>query len=239
VEIGVLGATGPAGHAVAVQFAGVGYEVLVGSRAIERAEQTVSELQERWRGRNLRLLPADNDTAAGAELVVVATPWEGIITTVSALEPKLAGKVVITMANALTRWGKEMVPLLPPTGSVTIAVARFLPHSRVVGAFHHLPAGPWGDLDHPLEADVMVCSDDRDAAAEVIALIDQLPGLRGVDSGGLSSALAIEALTPALLEVNRHYKTHAAIRITGLPQRGGPGQDGHNPGREQAPAPGG
>jgi predicted dinucleotide-binding enzyme len=73
----------------------------------------------------------------------------------------------------------------------------------------------------------MVCSDDRHAAAEVIALIDALPGLRGVDSGGLSSALAIEALTAALLEVNRHYKVHAAIRVTGLPDR------------EQVPGPGG
>jgi 8-hydroxy-5-deazaflavin:NADPH oxidoreductase len=215
---------------VAVQLAGVGHEVLVGSRALERAEETVRELRERWQDRDLRLVPADNDTAADAELVIVATPWEGILATVTAHEPKLAGKIVITMANALTRWGKEMVPLLPPTGSVTVAVLRALPRSRVVGAFHHLPAGPWGDLDHPLEADVMVCSDDREAAATVIGLIDQLPGLRGVDSGGVSSALAIEALTPALLEVNRHYKTHAAIRITGLPER-------DLPGREQALAP--
>ena len=63
----------------------------------------------------------------------------------------------------------------------------------------------------------MVCSDDRAATREVVDLIDRLPGLRGVDSGSLSSALAIEALTPALLEINRRYKTHAAVRITGLP----------------------
>lgn len=215
-----------------MQFAAAGHEVLVGSRALERAEETVRDLRERWQDRDLPLVPADNDTAADAELVIVATPWEGILATVTAHESKLAGKIVITMANALTRWGKEMVPLLPPTGSVTVAVVRALPRSRVVGAFHHLPAGPWSDLDHPLEADVMVCSDDRDAAATVIGLIDQLPGLRGVDSGGASSALAIEALTPALLEVNRHYKTHAAIRITGLPER-------DLPGREQALTPGG
>ncbi len=237
MKIGVLGATGPAGNAASVQFAGVGYEVLVGSRALDRAEETVSTLQQRWQDRNLRLVPADNDTAASADLVIVATPWEGIISTVTALEAKLAGKIVISMANALTRWGKEMVPLLPPTGSVTVAVARALPGSRVVGAFHHLPAGPWGDLDHGLEADVMVCSDDRDAAEEVIALIDALPGLRGVNSGGLSSALAIEALTPALLEVNRHYKVHAAIRITGLPDRGS--SEGQASAREHAPRSGG
>jgi NADPH-dependent F420 reductase len=154
---------------------------------------------------------------------VVATPWDGVLTTVTALADNLAGKIVVSMANALTRWGKEMVPLLPPTGSVTVAVARAIPRSRVVGAFHHLPAGPWSDLDHQLDADVMVCSDDRAAAGEVIALIDDLPGLRGVDAGGLASALAIEALTPALLEVNRRYKTHAAIRLTGLPPSGGAG----------------
>jgi NADPH-dependent F420 reductase len=174
-------------------------------------------LTERWPDRHLPLHPDDNHGAAGADLVVVATPWDGVLPTVSALEEPLAGKIVISMANALTRWGKDMVPLLPPTGSVTIAVARTLPRSRVVGAFHHLPSGPWGDLDHVLEADVMVCSDDRPATREVVELINRLPGLRGVDSGSLSSALAIEALTPALLEINRRYKTHAALRITGLP----------------------
>ncbi len=219
VQIGVLGATGPAGQAVSVQLAGIGIDVIVGSRSEERAAATVTELEERWPDRDLRLHPADNFGAALADLVVVATPWEGILTTVSALEEQLAGKIVISMANALTRWGRDMVPLLPPTGSVTVAVARAIPRSRLVGAFHHLPAGPWGNLDHGLDADVLVCSDERAASGEVIALIDRLPGLRGVDAGSLSSALAIEALTPALLEINRHYKTHAALRITGLPDR--------------------
>ncbi len=220
---------------MALQLADIGIDVVVGSRSTERAAATVKELQERWPGRALPLHPADNDGAAGAELIIVATPWDGILTTVSALEERLAGKIVISMANALTRWGSDMVPLLPPTGSVTVAVSRALPRSRVVGAFHHLPAGPWADLDHPLDADVMVCSDDRAATREVVALIDRLPGLRGVDSGSLSSALAIEALTPALLEINRRYKTHAAVRITGLPDRsGGPTKTGRSdrPGTE-------
>ena len=217
MRIGVIGGTGPAGQAVAVQFAGIGEEVVVGSRAMERAEETVAELKQKWSDRDLHLVPGENATAAAADLVVVATPWDGVLATVAPLEDALADKIVISMANALTRMGKEMVPLLPPTGSITVAVARALPRSRVVGAFHHLPAGPWSDLEHPLDADVMICSDDRDAQKEVAALVDRLPGLRGVESGGLGSALAIEAMTPALLEVNRRYKTHAAIRLTGLP----------------------
>lgn len=219
VKIGVVGGTGPAGQAVGVQFAGIGEEVVVGSRAIERAEQTVSDLRERWSPRELLLVAGENEAAAAADLVVLATPWDGLLPTIAPLEKALDGKIVISMANALTRWGKEMVPLLPPTGSVTVAVARALPRSRVVGAFHHLPAGPWSDLDHGLEADVMVFSDDLDARHEVATLIDRLPGLRGVETGRLGSALAVEALTAALLEINRHYKTHAAVRVTGLPAR--------------------
>jgi 8-hydroxy-5-deazaflavin:NADPH oxidoreductase len=221
VHIGVFGATGPAGKAIALQLADIGIDVVVGSRSTERAAATVKELQEKWPDRNLPLHAADNDGAAGADLIVLATPWEGVLSTVSALEEGLAGKIVISMVNALTRWGPDMVPLLPPTGSVAVAIARALPRSRVVGAFHHLPAGPWADLDRPLKADVMVCSDDRAATDEVVALIDQLPGLRGVDTGSLSSALAIEALTPALLEINRRYKAHAAVQIAGLPDRPG------------------
>jgi 8-hydroxy-5-deazaflavin:NADPH oxidoreductase len=219
VNIGVMGATGPAGQAAVVQFAAAGTEVVVGSRSQERADETVNALRDRWPGRDLPLTPAENAVAAQADVVLIATPWDGILDTIAPLEDALSGKIVISMANALTRWGKGMVPLLPPTGSVTAAVAVALPRSRVVGAFHHLPAREWGDLDHLLDADVMVCSDDRGATREVIELIDRLPGLRGVDSGGLGSALAIEALTPALLEINRRYKVHSAIRVTGLPER--------------------
>lgn len=218
MTIGVLGATGPAGQAVAVQLAAIGVDVVVGSRALERASEAVDELHKRWPDRDLKLSPGDNASAAKADLVVVATPWDGILSTIEPLADSLSGKVVVSMANALTKWGKDMVPLLPPSGSVTAAVAQALPGSRVVGAFHHLPAGAWADLDHPLDADVMVCSNDRAATREVIELIDRLPGLRGVDCGGLASALAVEALTPALLEINRRYKTHAAVRITGLPE---------------------
>ncbi|MBO0691438.1 MAG: NADPH-dependent F420 reductase [Acidimicrobiaceae bacterium] len=216
MNIGVIGGTGPAGQALAVQYAAVGVEVLVGSRSQERCEGIVGEMTAKWPSRSLPLVPVENAVAAGADVVVLATPWEGLLATIGELTAGLEGKVVISMANALTRWGRGIVPLLPPSGSVTTAVALALPRSRVVGAFHHMPAGPWGDLEHPIEADVLVTSDDRAAAREVVALVDRLPGLRGVDAGGLGSALAIEAMTATLVEINRRYKAHAAIKLTGI-----------------------
>jgi 8-hydroxy-5-deazaflavin:NADPH oxidoreductase len=216
MRIGIMGGTGPAGSAVAARLASVGMEVVVGSRREEKAALVVDEMRQRWSGRNMVLIPASNQLAAQADMVVLATPWEGAVSTVQDLARELSGKVVVSMVNVMTRWGNRFVPLLPPTGSIAVAVARALPGSRVAGAFHHLPAGPLGDLDHELHADVMVFSDDRADTDEVIGVVNRMPGLRGIDVGGLGSAMAVEALTAALVEVNRRYKTHASLRVTGI-----------------------
>ncbi|MGH9121780.1 MAG: NADPH-dependent F420 reductase [Acidimicrobiales bacterium] len=216
MTVGVLGGTGPAGRAAAAQLAAIGKIVVVGSRDLARAEEAVKEVQSAWPDRDLDLRPGTNEAAAEADMVVVAVPWEGVLSTLEPLAALFDGKIVISMVNALTRWGRSMVPLIVPTGSVAVAVARALPGARVVAAFHHLPAGQWADLDSPLQADVLVCSDNLAATAEVIALISGIPGLRGVDAGTLASAMAIESLTPVLLEVNRRHKTHASLRLTGL-----------------------
>lgn len=219
MRVGVLGATGPAGSSLAARLASVGVEVVVGSRVEEKAAAVVDELTKRWCGRadlSATLSPGTNRDAAAADLVVVATPWEGAVSTVKDLSAELAGKTVVSMVNAMTRWGDRFVPLLPPTGSVAVAIAAAVPESRVAGAFHHLPAGPLGDPDHELSADVMVFSDRRPVTNEVIELVNRIRGLRGVDVGGLGSAMAVEGLTAALVEVNRRYKTHASLKVTGI-----------------------
>jgi hypothetical protein len=201
---------------VATRLASAGLDVIIGSRSAERADAIVDSLKQRWPQHDLDLVGGTNEIAAAADLVVLATPWEGAVATAKALADALAGKIVVTMVNAMTRQGAHFVPLLLPTGSVAVAVADVLPASRVVGAFHHLPAGPLGDLDVQLDADVMVFSEDRAATDEVIALVERIPGLRGVDVGGLGSAIAVEGLTAALVEVNRRYKAHASVKVTGL-----------------------
>lgn len=216
MRIGVIGGTGPAGQAVAVQFAAIGEQVVVGSRSEERAAATVDELRRRWPGHDLDLVPGANGAACDADTVVLATPWEGVPATLADLAGPLEGRLVISMVNALTRWGRYMVPLVPPTGSVTAAVALALPASRVAGAFHNLPAEPWADLDHPLDADVLVVADRRGDAREVAALVDRLPGLRGIDAGNLANAAAVEAITATLVGINIRYKAHASLRLTGI-----------------------
>ncbi len=79
------------------------------------------------------------------------------------------------MANALIRVGHEFQPLVPPRGSVAASVQAAVPSSYVVAALHHVPAKELGDLNHPVESDVLVCSDHADAKRQCMELVAEIP----------------------------------------------------------------
>jgi hypothetical protein len=197
-------------------LAEAGLRVTIGSRDAERAEGVASEVVARWPDRQLAIDGADNAGAAGAELVVVATPWDSAIATARSVREPLAGKVVISMANALVKEGREMLALVPPRGSVAAALQAALPESLVSAAFHHLPASEMEDLDSGLEADVLVCSDHPEATAATAGLVEQMRGLRPLEAGSLNQAAAIEAFTAVCITMNIRHKVHSTLRIAGL-----------------------
>ena len=132
-----------------------------------------------------------------------------------AVAGNLHGKVVLSMANALVRVGHEFQPLVPPRGSVAASVQAAVPDCRVVAALHHVPAKELGDLAHPVESDVLVCSDHADAKRICMDLIGEIPAMRVLDAGDLTQAAPIEAFTAVLLELNLRYRTRVAIKFTG------------------------
>lgn len=216
LSVGILGGTGPAGKGLAARLASVGVEVVVGSRSPDRAEEACSSVVERWPARRLRLEPGDNAAAADAELVVVATPWEAAASTAASLAEHLDGKVVVSMANAVTRLGEGFQALVPPRGSVAAHVQTAVSGARVAAAMHHLPARSLAQLDMPVDSDVLVCSDHRSAWEATAELIGLVPGLRPLDAGTLSNAGPVEALTAVLLHLNSRYHTRASVRFTGI-----------------------
>lgn len=216
MNIGVIGGTGPAGRGLAVRLASVGYDVLLGSRSTERAEAACQKILSDWPGHSLKITPGLNEAAAEGDLVVVGTLWDGAATTAEQLAPRLRGKVVVSMCNALIRLGKEFVPLVPPRGSVAVSVQAAAPESKVAAALHHIPAKELGEIDTPLDFDVLVCSDYPEATEAASALVDAIPGLRALDAGSLSSAAPIEAFTAVLLQLNVRYSTRVSLRFTGL-----------------------
>jgi 8-hydroxy-5-deazaflavin:NADPH oxidoreductase len=216
VHVGILGGTGPAGRGVAVRLAEAGYRVTIGSRDAERAVTVAGDVVARWLALDLALDGSDNAGAADADLVIVATPWDSAVPTTRSLREPLRGKVVVSMANALVKEGREMLPLIPPRGSVAAAVQAALPESLVAAAFHHLPASEMENLESGLESDVLVCSDHPEATAAATALVEKMPGLRPLDAGSLSQAAAIEAFTAVCITLNIRYKAHSTLKIMGL-----------------------
>jgi NADPH-dependent F420 reductase len=216
MRIGILGGTGPAGSALGARLASVGYEVVIGSRSKYRALEAVDGLKAKWPGLNLAIEAGDNEAASACDVVVLATPWEGAATTAQEHIGLLAGKTVISMANALVRVGHEFQPLMPPRGSVAAHVQAAVPECRVVAAFHHLPATELGHLGDPIDSDVLICSDDDDAKRITMEITEKIPGCRPLDAGELSNATAIEAFTAVLLQLNVRYKTRVAPKLTGI-----------------------
>jgi 8-hydroxy-5-deazaflavin:NADPH oxidoreductase len=217
VRIGILGGTGPAGKALAARLASVGYDVVVGSRSKYRAMEVVDNLLEQWPDRRLTIGAGDNAQAADTEVVVIATPWDGATQTAVSVEDHLRGKVVVSMANALTKLGKEFQPLVPPRGSVAASVQAAVPHCKVAAALHHVPAKELGDLRHPIESDVLICSDHSSAVDVTSEIVGKIPNMRPLNAGELAMATPIESFTAVLLQLNMHYKTRVAVKLTGIP----------------------
>ena len=216
MQIGILGGTGPAGSALAARLASVGYQVVLGSRSKYRAMEVRDGLWERWPDHELGIDAGDNIAAADTDVIVVATPWDSAATTCLSVADQLDGKVVITMANALARIGKEFVPLIPPRGSVAASVQATVRGARGAAAFQHVPAKELGDLTAPVESDVLICSDHQSAIAATTEIVDKVPGFRALDSGELSNATAIEAFTAVMLQLNVRYRTRVGLKLTGI-----------------------
>jgi NADPH-dependent F420 reductase len=214
-KIAIVGGAGPQGKALGYRFAKAGHVVSLGSRTKERAEEAAQKINERIAG--LNVAAATNPEAIqGAEIVVLAVPYEGHSQLVESLAPDLAGKIVISCVNPLG-FDKAGPFGLDVEESAAEEAQRLAPGAAVVGAFHHLSApnlwGPSEDLDHE---DVLVCGDDEQAKTAVIELARAVVGRDGIDAGALRLARQLEPLTAVLISINKRYKTRSGIRVTGV-----------------------
>jgi NADPH-dependent F420 reductase len=214
--IAVIGGTGPQGRGLAYRWARHGHTVVLGSRAAERAEATAAEIRERLPESSVRGA-ANTDALQGADVVVLAVPYDGHDELVSALAGGLAGKVVISCVNPLG-FDKQGPYGLPVERSAAESAAAIVPDARVVGAFHHVSAPSlWGSADYLDHEDVLVCGDDAEAKQVVIELARAVTGRDGIDAGRLRLARQLEPLTAVLISINKRYKTRSGVAIAGIP----------------------
>jgi NADPH-dependent F420 reductase len=216
LTIGVLGGTGDQGAGLAYRFSAAGLNVLIGSRDEMRAGRAADEVNRKLDAGSCG--GAHNaDVARRADLVVVAVPYDGHADTLRGLADELAGKIVVDCVNPIGFDERGPYPLGVPEGSAAEQAAGLLPRSRVVAGFHHVSAVLLTDPKvSTVDLDVLVLGEDREATDTVQALAAVIPGVRGVYAGRLRNAGQVEALTANLIAINRRYKAHAGIRVTGV-----------------------
>ena len=198
MKVAIVGGTGDFGLALALRLVEAGDEVVIGSREAERAQQKADEVGAA-RG------AANEDAVSGVDLVVLATNADGTLATATALAEAIGETPVLSVASDLRS-----------TDALSLAQrTQELVRGPVTAGLHSLAAGK---LAHGRpDEDAFVCGDDADAKALALELASKVVDGRALDAGPLARARALEGMTAVIVSLNKRYKGHAGIRVTGLP----------------------
>jgi len=220
-RIAVIGGTGDQGKGLALRWAKAGLAITIGSREAARAMAAAEEIRTAL-GNGVTVNGAANaEAAAGATIIVLTVPFAAQIATLKDIRERIAsGSLLVDVTVPLEPavGGRPTRTLGVWAGSAAEQCAELAPAGvEVVSAFHNVSAVALADLAHEVECDVLVCGDNKDAKARLRSLVEAVPGCRYVDGGVLANSRTVEAITALLVSVNLRYKTHAGIRLTGLP----------------------
>jgi len=218
--VSIIGASGALGFGLAVRLARAGCAVTIGSRDAERAEQASARARELVPGSLVAGLP--NEVAASRnELVILSVPFRSQSETLNSLREVLQpGQVVLdaTVPLAAAVGGRATRMLGVWQGSAAQQAQEMVPAGvTVLSALHTVSAASLRDLDHELDEDVLLCGDERADKQRIAALLGAIDGLRCVDCGRLEMARVTESMTALMISINARYKTHAGVKLTGLP----------------------
>ena len=205
MKVAIVGGTGAFGLPLARRLVEAGDEVVIGSRDAERAEEKAREVGASG--------AANEEAVKGVEVVVLATKADAALPTAGALAAAIGTTPLLSVASELH---------FSPAGVFPYGEARSLAErtqdllrAPVIAGLHSLAARQLA-RGRP-EEDAFVCGDDVDAKALALELAGKVVTGRALDAGPLAGARALEGMTAVIVNLNKRYKGHAGIRITGLP----------------------
>jgi 8-hydroxy-5-deazaflavin:NADPH oxidoreductase len=204
VRVAIVGGTGPFGRALARRLTEAGYGVVLGSRDVARASEAAAELEVEG---------AENrDAVASVDLVVLATKADAACATARDLREAVGSRPVLCVASELVFTPRGVLPRGAVSSLAEEVQAELA--GPVVAGLHSLAASNLA-VERPDE-DALVCGDDADAKALVLELASLITTGRALDAGPLESARVLEGLTAVIVNLNKRYRGHAGLRVTGL-----------------------
>ena len=217
-SIGIVGGTGDLGRGLALRLAKAGHPLIIGSRNAEQAVASAEAVAAVFAERVIAhpaISGADNAaTAQQGDIVFVTVPFGAHQPTLESIRDAVQGKVVVDVTVPLVPPKVARVQL-PTEGSAGQIAQTLLGEAvHVVSAFQNVAAAHL-QADMEIPCDVLVTGNDKPARQTVIDLIESM-GMRGFHAGLINNAAAAEALTSILININKQYKTHAGLRLTGI-----------------------
>jgi NADPH-dependent F420 reductase len=216
-SIPIIGGTGALGFGLAARLTRAGVPVAIGSRDAGRAQEAAGRLPD-----GLAEGFENAEAAQRGPIVILTVPFRSQSETLTNLKQALSeGQILVdaTVPLAAAVSGKATRLLGVPQGSAAEQAQEMAPEGvTVVSAFHTISAATLGDLDHQLDEDVLIAGDKKEPKARVAQIVRAIEGLRPVDCGRLEVARMIEGITPLLISTNIRNKTHAGVKLTGIPE---------------------
>lgn len=215
--IAILGGTGKEGKGLAYRWAQAGYEIVIGSRQLEKAQAAARDIL------NLLKVPAkvtgmtNPEAAESGDIIVLTVPYEVHKDMLQMIKPYVKGKILIDVTVPLVP-PKVTKVQMPPAGSALQEAQQILgPETEVVSAFQNIS---YEHLltDEELDCDVLVCGSSKQARSQVLELV-RAAGMVGWDAGPVENSVVSEGLTSILIGINKQFGTQSAgIKITGVPR---------------------
>ena len=204
MKVAIVGGTGAFGRALAKRLHEIGAdEILIGSRDAERAQASATELGVAG-GRN-------DEIVDGADIVVLAVKSNATLETARELAAAIGATPVLCVASDLRFTDAGVLPGRHQ-GSLAEEVARIV-RGPVASGLQSFAAANLVEGD---PGDALICGGD-DRAKELSLELAGRVAERAIDIGPLENSRALEGMTAVILNVNKRYKAHAGIRLTGLP----------------------
>ncbi|MEO6196764.1 MAG: NADPH-dependent F420 reductase [Dehalococcoidia bacterium] len=214
-RLAFVGGTGPEGIGLAMRFAKSGNAVFIGSRSEERAAEAVAKI--------LQAVPEgeiyggfNHEGAEKADIVFITVPASGHAEILTELAEVIDDRIVVDTVVPMVFEKEGPRPVMPDAGSAAEEARDLLPKAKVVSAFQHLDAAALQRVDKPMQGDVVVCGDNKPAKKKVMSLVEEIEYVRALDGGPLMNSRITEQITCLLIHINKIYKSHSGIRITGI-----------------------
>jgi 8-hydroxy-5-deazaflavin:NADPH oxidoreductase len=208
LKVSIVGGTGAFGRALAARLRDLEFDVAVGSRDQQRGWERAVELGVRG--------GSNEEIVRDADLIVLAVRSNATLDTARELAEAIGQTPVLCVASDLLFTERGILP-----GRDERSLAEELAETieaPVASGLQSLSAVGLAANDLP-DQDALIAGDDPRAKEPALELAGKLVGGRAFDAGPLANSRALEAITAVILNINKRYRVHAGLKLTGLPDK--------------------